>query len=86
MQILIYSQQEKIFQNFIAKFYTLKQKYSGIPENIENKDKFAELLDYIIKQFGIKINPSEIRSARNDGMRTVIKLILNSVGKILPKR
>ena len=36
-QLLIYSQQEKIFANFIAKFYTPKQKYSGIPKNVQKK-------------------------------------------------
>ena len=55
-----------MFADFIAKFYTLKQKYSGIQKNIKNKDNFVkELVDYILNVFGIKTDPSEINFDRN---------------------
>ena len=79
-QLLIYPRQENVFADFIAKFYTLKQKYLGIPKSIENKDNFVkELVDYILNVFGIKIHPSEIHFERNNRMRAVMKLILNSL-------
>ena len=79
-QLLIYWQQKNVFADFIAKFCTLKQKYSGIPENIKNKDNFIkEIVDYILNVFAIKIAPSEIHFQRNDGMKVVMKPILNSL-------
>ena len=77
-QLLIYPHQEKIFSDFIAKFHTLKQQYSGIPKNVQNKRKFAEDLSrYMLNEFGIYMKPSEINPDRNDGMRLVMKLMQN---------
>ena len=79
-QLLIYNQKENVFADFTAKFYILKQKYSGIPENIENKDNLTEeLVNYTLNVFGLKIDPSKIHFERNNGMRVVMKLILNSL-------
>lgn len=71
----------RIFQDYIAKFFVLKTQYSGVSENHETARK--DLSNYLSQQFGIFVKWEDIPIERNEAMRYVMKLILNSLwGKL----
>ena len=81
-ELLLYERKEKIFDNFVSKFHSLKTKYSGINKVNSSDDSLSESLrrqlsDDILNAFGIFIDWKEIPIQRNDAMRTTMKLILN---------
>ena len=71
----------KIFENYVAKFYTLKAQYSGIPVERKNDEENAkkELSEKLMQDFGIYVKWSDIPTDKNEAMRYVMKLILNSL-------
>ena len=84
-ELIYYNKKMKIFEKYVAKFYTLKTQYSGIPKERMNDEENAkkELSEKLMKDFGIYVKPSDIPSGKNEAMRYVMKLILNSLwGKL----
>ena len=72
---------KKKFQDFVSKFFVLKTQYSGLKNGTETERK--ELSDYLLSHFGIYVKPDDIPIERNEAMRYVMKLILNSLwGKL----
>ena len=63
-----------IFRPYIKTFLKLKQEASGFPPGCKNKQKYID--DYYKKE-GIKLDFEKI--AYNPGLRTVAKLLLNSL-------
>lgn len=72
-----------MFENYVAKFYCLKTKYSGIgvQNNVEEAKK--HLVEQFLNDFGIYVKWEDIPRDKNKAMRYVMKLILNSLwGKL----
>ena len=84
-ELIYYEKKMKIFENYVAKFYVLKTQYSGIPKEQMNNEENAkkELSEKLLRDFGIYVKPSDIPTEKNEAMRYVMKLILNSLwGKL----
>ena len=80
-ELIYYEKKMKIFEKFISKFFVLKTQYSGV-ENGTYVEK-EQLSRDLLRIFGIYVKPSDIPSNRNEAMRYVMKLILNSLwGKL----
>ena len=80
-ELIYYEKKMKIFEKFISKFFVLKTQYSGLKNDTEIEKE--ELSCYLLKEFGIYVKPCDISSDRNEAMRYVMKLILNSLwGKL----
>ena len=78
-ELIYYEKKTKIFQEFISKFFVLKTQYSGVKTGLDR----SELSDYLLSHFGVYVNPADIPMERNEAMRYVMKLILNSLwGKL----
>ena len=73
----------KIFENYIGKFFVLKIQYSGVKKCGDHKTNRKKLSDYLLQQFGIFVKWEDIPIEKNEAMRYVMKLILNSLwGKL----
>ena len=74
----------KIFQKYISKFFCLKTQYSGL-KNVKHsiEDAKKKLSEELLTNFEILVKWEDIPSDKNDAMRYVMKLILNSLwGKL----
>ena len=73
----------RIFQDYISKFFVLKTQYSGVNECENHETSRKELSNYLLQQFGILVKWEDIPIEKNEAMRYVMKLILNSLwGKL----
>ena len=82
-ELIYYERKMKIFEKYVAKFYTLKTQYSGISKENDEINVKKELSEKLLKDFGIYVKPCDIPSKKNEVMRYVMKLILNSLwGKL----
>ena len=78
-ELLYYEKKKKIFESYVSKFYCLKTQYSGISngENVEYHKK--RLSKQLLNDFGILVRWEDIPTDKNEAMRFVMKLILNSL-------
>ena len=84
-ELIYYEKKMKIFENYISKFYCLKTQYSGVNKGSDPDYETARknLSNFLLEKYGIFVKWEEIPIERNETMRYVMKLILNSLwGKL----
>ena len=82
-ELIYYEKKMRIFEQYVAKFYCLKTQYSGISEKNDIDAVKKQLSDELLRDFRIHVKWSDIPTDKNEAMRYVMKLILNSLwGKL----
>ena len=82
-ELIYYEKKMRIFEDYISKFFVLKTQYSGVNECENHETSRKELSNYLLQQFGILVKWEDIPIEKNEAMRYVMKLILNSLwGKL----
>ena len=79
-EVMQYDPQTKtggLFTSYINAFLKLKQEASGWPKWCDTDLKIDYIIDYERRE-GIRLDPEAV--VRNNGMRAVVKLMLNSFG------
>ena len=82
-EIIYYKEKKKLFEDYVAKFYCLKTRYSGIKTTNNVEEAKKRLSERLLENFGIYVKWDDIPTDKNEAMRYVMKLILNSLwGKL----
>lgn len=85
IQVLQYEIPEvNIFDKYINMFLKIKQQSSGWPANCETEDQKIDYVSNYLAHEGIELDPNEIR--KNSGLRSISKLLLNSLWGKLSQR
>lgn len=83
--VLHYEKQETgLFASYINTWLKIKQEKSGKPTHIETGEDMAKYVSDYEAREGIKLDPSSIE--RNEGLRFISKLMLNSLWGKLSQR
>jgi hypothetical protein len=65
-----------LFSSYVNLFLKFKEEASGYPDNVNSEEEKAEYIDKFLAKEGILLDKNNIKS--NPGIRSVMKLILNS--------
>ena len=68
-----------LFANYVDKWYQLKMEASGWPKNVDTDQKKRRFLQEFKDREGIDLNYEELEKSGNSGLRSLAKLMLNSM-------
>jgi len=68
-----------LFANYVDKWYQLKMEASGWPKNVDTDEKKRRFLQEFKDREGIELNYEELENGGNSGLRSLAKLMLNSM-------
>lgn len=75
-KLLRFKYTTNLFKDFVSTFLEIKVNASGKPKFWNQQNKRKKFIDYHYKEFGFRPDP---QNERNEGLRSIAKLILNSL-------
>ncbi|XP_046397765.1 uncharacterized protein LOC124164478 [Ischnura elegans] len=66
-----------LFSNYINTFLKIKMEASGWPSEFKTKEERVRWLESVYEKEGVRLDESKIE--KNEGLRSIVKLILNSL-------
>ena len=77
-EIYHYNAKAPLFASFMETWTAKKIESSGMPEHVHNEEDLALFCSEYLSQLGIEINQEQLHAGKNDALRNIAKLVVNS--------